>query len=159
MPMRRHRRSGRMSLTPLIDCVFILLVFFMLQTNFLRPRAIEFSQSAGSSNASTDSTMIAVELHDNGTVWLNGGKSSMAGLRAYAAKITDVEKTRVMLAVDPDVALQNAVDVMDLFNQFDIYNIAMSAARRCRRAGRARSRSATTTTSLRISTRSRRARA
>lgn len=130
MPMRRHRRSGRMSLTPLIDCVFILLVFFMLQTNFLRPRAIEFSQSTGASNASTDSTMIAVEIHDNGTVWLNGGQSDMNALRAYAAGLSDPAKTRVMLAVDPDVELQRAVDVMDLFNQFNVYNIAMTAARR-----------------------------
>ena len=130
MPMRRHRKSGRMSLTPLIDCVFILLVFFMLQTNFLRPRAIEFSQTAGSANASSDSTMIAVELHDNGTVWLNGGESSMDGLHSYASRIQEVEKARVLLAVDPDVMLQRAVDVMDLFNQYQIFNISMSAARR-----------------------------
>ena len=130
MPMRKHRRSGRMSLTPLIDCVFILLVFFMLQTNFLRPRAIEFSQSAGSSNANSDSTMIAVELHDNGSIWLNGAASSMDGLRAYASRITEVDKTRVMLAVDPDVELQGAVNIMDLFNNFNIYNISMAAARR-----------------------------
>ncbi len=130
MPMRRHRRSGRMSLTPLIDCVFILLVFFMLQTNFLRPRAIEFSQSASSAGAPNDSTMIAVDLHDNGSVWLNGGESSIDALRAYAARISSPEETRVMLAVDPDVILQRAVDVMDLFNQHEIYNISMAAAKR-----------------------------
>ena len=129
MPMRRHRRSGRMSLTPLIDCVFILLVFFMLQTNFLRPRAIEFTQAAGSAGAAAETTMIGVELHANGSVWLNGAESSMGALRAYAAKISEPAETRVMLAVDPDVLLQQAVDVIDLFYQYDIVNIAMSAAR------------------------------
>jgi biopolymer transport protein ExbD len=129
MPMRKHRRSGRMSLTPLIDCVFILLVFFMLQTNFLRPRAIEFAQSAGSSGAQTESFMVAVELHSNGSVWLNGAESSMAALTGYAASISEPDKTRVMLAVDPDIQLQQAVDIMDLFNQHAIYNIALSAAR------------------------------
>ena len=117
-------------MSPLIDCVFILLVFFMLQTNFLRPRAIEFAQSAGSSGSHTESTMIAVELHSNGSLWLNGAESSMAALAAYAASISEPEKTRVMLAVDPDIVLQQAVDVMDLFNQHAIYNIALSAARR-----------------------------
>ncbi|MEQ8659425.1 MAG: biopolymer transporter ExbD [Gammaproteobacteria bacterium] len=129
MPMRRHRRSGRMSLTPLIDCVFILLVFFMLQTNFLRPRSIEFTQAAGSAGAASQTTMIAVELHANGSVWLNGEESSMAALRGYASRISQPSETRVMLAVDPDVILQQAVDVMDLFYQYDIVNIAMSAAR------------------------------
>lgn len=130
MPMRRHRRAGRMSLTPLIDVVFILLIFFMLQTNFLRPRAIEFAQSAGSAGASTDTTMVAVELHANGSIWLNGGESSMDGLRSYASGISDPAAVRVMLAVDPEVPLQPAVDIMDLFNQFQIANIALSAARR-----------------------------
>lgn len=130
MPMRRHRRAGRMSLTPLIDVVFILLIFFMLQTNFLRPRAIEFAQSAGSAGASSDTTMIAVELHANGSVWLNGAESSMDGLRSYASGLSDPAATRVMLAVDSDVLLQPAVDIMDLFNQYQVVNIALSAARK-----------------------------
>jgi biopolymer transport protein ExbD len=130
MPMRRHRGSGRMSLTPLIDVVFILLVFFMLQTNFLRPRALEFSHSAGSSNASTDLALIGVELHANGSIWLNGAASSMEALRAYASRIQEVDKTRVLLAVDPDVILQDAVNVMDLFNQYNMMNISLSAAKR-----------------------------
>ena len=130
MPMRRHRRSGQMSLTPLVDVVFILLIFFMLQTNFLRPRAIEFSHSAGSSDASTDLALIGVEMHADGSIWLNGGASSIDSLRAYASRIQEVEKTRVLLAVDKDVILQDAVEVMDLFNQYDIMNISLSAARR-----------------------------
>ncbi|MCZ6664369.1 MAG: biopolymer transporter ExbD [Gammaproteobacteria bacterium] len=130
MPMRRHRRSGQMSLTPLVDVVFILLIFFMLQTNFLRPRAIEFSHSAGSSDASSDLALIGVEMHADGSIWLNGGASSMAELRGYASRIVEVEKTRVLLAVDEDVILQDAVEVMDLFNEHDIMNISLSAARR-----------------------------
>lgn len=130
MPMRRHRGSGRMSLTPLIDVVFILLIFFMLQTNFLRPRSLEFAHSAGSSNAQSDATLIAVELHRNGSVWLNGAESSLEGLRGYASRITQKDNTRVLLGVDPDVELQRAVDVMDLFNQFGLANISLSAAQR-----------------------------
>ena len=126
----RRKKAGRLSLTPLIDCVFILLVFFMLQTNFLRPRAIEFSQTAGSANSSSNSTMIAVELHQNGSVWLNGTESSLEGLRGYASNLSEPDSTRVVLAVDPEVVLQSAVDVMDAFNEFGVFNISMSAARR-----------------------------
>lgn len=127
--MRRHRRSGRMSLTPLIDVVFILLVFFMLQTNFLRPRSIEFSHSAGSANAATDFVLIGVELHANGSIWLNGQSSSMEALRGYASRIQVTDKIRVLLAVDPNVVLQQAVDIMDMFNEFGIKNISLSAAK------------------------------
>lgn len=125
-----HRRPGRLSLTPLIDCVFILLVFFMLETNFLRPQVIEFAKATGGSSQVSDITTILVELHNNGSVWLNGSKSDMKDLRSVAANIVRPENTRVILAVDPGVVLQSAVDVMDLFNQYNIKNISMSAARK-----------------------------
>lgn len=127
---RKHRKSGRLSLTPLIDCVFILLVFFMLETNFMRPRAISFSQSTSSAGAVADTTLIAVELHEDGSVWLNGAASSREGLRGYAASVKEPSLTKVVLAVDEEVELQGAVDIMDIFNEHGIANISMSATRR-----------------------------
>ena len=127
---RSRKRSGRLSLTPLIDCVFILLVFFMLQTNFLRPRAIEFSQSASSSQINTETPSIAIELRLDGSVWLNGAGSSLEGLKTYAESLSDPSQSRVMLAVDPKVKLQSAVDIMDMLNESQIFNISLAATRR-----------------------------
>ena len=127
---RSGKRSGRLSLTPLIDCVFILLVFFMLQTNFLRPRAIEFSQSASSSQINTDTPLIAIELRLDGSLWLNGAGSSLEGLKTYAGSLSDPSQSRVMLAVDPKVKLQSAVDIMDMLNESQIFNISLAATRR-----------------------------
>ena len=127
---RSRKRSGRLSLTPLIDCVFILLVFFMLQTNFLRPRAIEFSQSASSSQINTETPLIAIELRLDGSVWLNGAGSSLEGLKTYAESLSDPSQSRVMLAVDPKVKLQSAVDIMDMLNESQIFNISLAATRR-----------------------------
>ena len=127
---RSGKRSGRLSLTPLIDCVFILLVFFMLQTNFLRPRAIEFSQSASSSQINTETPLIAIELRLDGSLWLNGAGSSVEGLKIYAESLSDPSQSRVMLAVDPKVKLQSAVDIMDMLNESQIFNISLAATRR-----------------------------
>ena len=123
------RRNKRLPLTPLIDCVFILLVFFMLQTNFLRPQTIEFNRAAGVAGAVSDTNIISVELHSNGTTWLNGDMSDMEALSNHAAENTSPDTTRVVLRVDPGVVLQRAVDVMDLFNRHGIYSISLNAAR------------------------------
>jgi biopolymer transport protein ExbD len=125
----QHRRSGRLSLTPLIDCVFILLVFFMLQTNFLRPQAIEFSKSAGASGAISDLITISVEIHTNGSIWLNGEMHDIGEIREYAAGVKTPANARVILTLDPDVLLQQAVNIIDLFNDYKIENISMTAAR------------------------------
>ena len=128
--LRYHRRNRRLSLTPLIDCVFILLVFFMLQTNFLRPQAIEFTKSAGATGAVSNIQTIPVELHANGTLWLNGELTDIGALQNYAANIAAPDDVRVILSVDSEVILQRVVEVMDLFNQQGIFNISMGAAQK-----------------------------
>ena len=124
------RRNKRLSLTPLIDCVFILLVFFMLQTNFLRPHTIEFSQAAGAAGAVSDTNIISVELHNDGSIWLNGEVSDIEALSNQAAENPSPDTTRVVLGVDPGVVLQRVVDVMDLFNRHGVSSISMNAAQK-----------------------------
>jgi len=102
----------------------------MLQTNFLRPRAIEFSQSASSSQINTETPLIAIELRLDGSLWLNGAGSSVEGLKIYAESLSDPSQSRVMLAVDPKVKLQSAVDIMDMLNESQIFNISLAATRR-----------------------------
>ena len=102
----------------------------MLQTNFLRPRAIEFSQSASSAQINTETPLIAIELRLDGSLWLNGAGSSLEGLKTYAESLTDPSQSRVMLAVDPKVKLQSAVDIMDMLNESQIFNISLAATRR-----------------------------
>ncbi|MDE0157103.1 MAG: biopolymer transporter ExbD [Gammaproteobacteria bacterium] len=126
--LKYERRNRRLSLTPLIDCVFILLVFFMLQTNFFRPHTIEFAKAAGSSGAVSGTDTVSIEIHDNGTIWLNGTATDIEALQNYAAGIIYPDATRVVLGVDPGVVLQRAVDIMDLFNRHGISSISMTAA-------------------------------
>ena len=126
--LKYERRNKRLSLTPLIDCVFILLVFFMLQTNFFRPHIIEFAKAAGATGAVSDTETVSVEIHANGTIWLNGAATDIESLQGYVAGVISPDDTRVVLGVDPGVVLQRAVDIMDLFNRHGISSITMTAA-------------------------------
>ena len=126
--LKYERRNRRLSLTPLIDCVFILLVFFMLQTNFFRPHTVDFAKAAGASGAVSDTQTVSVEIHDNGTIWLNGAATDIRSLQDFAAGIIAPDTTRVVLGVDPGVVLQRAVDIMDLFNRHGVSSISMTAA-------------------------------
>ena len=126
--LKYERRNRRLSLTPLIDCVFILLVFFMLQTNFFRPHTIEFTKATGASGAISDTETVSIEIHDNGSIWLNGTATDIESLQNYATGIISPDATRVVLGVDPGVILQRVVDIIDLFNRHGISSISMTAA-------------------------------
>ncbi len=66
----------RISLTPLIDVVFILLVFFMLETTFVIEGGIGVvSAEPGSANSTAASEVLLIEIFDHDFVWLNGGRT------------------------------------------------------------------------------------
>lgn len=129
IPLCIRKRAVRVSLTPLIDCVFILLIFFMIQTDFLGARAVEI-EAAASGVSGVESKQVVVELHDDGSVWFDGGQSSLEALLNYASEIGTPNNITLILLVDDGVVLQKAVDVIDLFNQFGVLNITMSAGRK-----------------------------
>ena len=76
---KRALPRRRISLTPLIDVVFILLVFFMLETTFLREGAVGVAGLEEGSVSTTPVDKLSVELFDADTVWVNGRRFTRDG--------------------------------------------------------------------------------
>lgn len=108
------RRGGRalISLTPLIDVVFILLVFFMLASSFTDWRAIDLA-TAGKAVAAASSAegALVVRVRVDGALDVAGQRVAEADL---AARLADVASDR-RVAVQPEagVPLQRVVTVME----------------------------------------------
>ena len=83
-----RRRRRLIGLAPLIDVVFILLLFFMLTTNFTRWRELPFELPAAASELSPDSVR-SLELRADGLL-RHGGRAFAGGqreaLRAFVAE-------------------------------------------------------------------------
>lgn len=70
-PLYRSRRKG-ISLTPLIDVVFILLMFFMLTSTFTRWKAVDLRFPIADSGVDDPKNPQAVILHTDGSLSLRG---------------------------------------------------------------------------------------
>lgn len=67
------RRRGMASLTPLIDVVFLLLIFFMLTTSFLQTQSLAVVTPAPSvDELPTDARVVEIWLLGNGTIAIDG---------------------------------------------------------------------------------------
>lgn len=114
---RQGRRRGIISLTPLIDVVFILLVFFMLSSSFLEWRTIAVatasSSTAGSATTSRESLLLSVS---DSTINLNGERLSVRELVPRLQRQMDANPA-LFINVIPmgDTRLQSVVKVLDQF--------------------------------------------
>jgi biopolymer transport protein ExbD len=118
---RKRKHPVKITFVPLVDCFIILLIFFMLQSSFVVPHGIELNHSKKDDrkqqlgDTTEESTLIYIELHKNGEVWLDGEKISLDALRREIPKAKGQGKP-VIVASDPGVKLQRAVDVVDIVN-------------------------------------------
>ncbi|MCA0270662.1 MAG: biopolymer transporter ExbD [Proteobacteria bacterium] len=81
MTMRFDRPRARKGtdLTPMIDVVFLLLVFFMLASRFVTDTTIPVA-TAGAQGQTDQTALRLVDVETGGAVRLNGGPVALAGL-------------------------------------------------------------------------------
>ena len=108
-----RRRRALISLTPLIDVVFILLIFFMLASSFLDWRAIDLAAPGQPGASSSMEGALLVEVRPDG-LRLAGQRLSLPALSARVAERLSADPDQeVLVQTAPGVALQRAVEVLD----------------------------------------------
>ena len=118
------------SLTPLIDVVFILLLFFMLTTQFSRQKAMSLSVPTDTETSATnEDSPLSLHLSESGDVIVaNGDIVRMESLATNAALQRAIaRKTTIRLDADDAISLQLLVSVTDLLERAGVDNVQLTA--------------------------------
>ncbi|WP_022727421.1 ExbD/TolR family protein [Fodinicurvata sediminis] len=115
-------------LTPLIDIVFILLVFFMLASSFMDWRSIALgTPSAQSAAGNSMEGAMLLRVHEDGQVDLSGRRMSVEELgAALSADLQQDPDRRILVRPMRQVPLQQTVRVLDEISAAGGHNIALS---------------------------------
>ncbi len=127
-PTRRRRSAVPISLTPLIDVVFILLVFFMLATSLLDWRAIELNAVRTAAPMSMEGALV-VEIRPEG-VRLAGEKIPSGSLPSRIREhLLRKPRRRVVAKPASGVSLQEAVRVLDALTAAGVEDLSVVRGR------------------------------
>ena len=123
---RRHRRESLTAdLTPLIDVVFLLLIFFLVTSVFKKDELallLKLPQAAQGKGDEKKLKDITIELSDS-AVAINGKKTELEDLPTFLK--TAEEKTLVNLRVDGGVRYERLVKVLDTLREYKLDNISL----------------------------------
>lgn len=127
IPVNQHKSSFEMNMTPMIDVIFQLLIFFLCTSNFIQPeRLLSTNLSLPGVVQSPDALPpelldldeAVIELHTDGKLyWLisdvryDSLESVGATLKALSEMKSDLP---VLLDIDPEIPLGNVIEVYDL---------------------------------------------
>ncbi len=124
----RSRVQAQLTLTPLIDVVFLLLVFFMLTSTFLEPAAVDLTLPSSETATTAEKLPIEVMLARDGVVLLNGEQVSLSELQARLEVLLDGrENLTVALKADAAANIQQMLEIVDRIRAAGGRSLALAA--------------------------------
>jgi len=102
-----------LNMTPLIDMVFLLLVYFLLTAHFIEEEGIGVRLPTAASKVQREDREVAVALSREGVVFLDGAAVGPEELEDRLRRAAQEGETTVVVRGDRDVALQAVVTVME----------------------------------------------
>ena len=122
--MKRREQLG-IDLTPVIDVVFILLIFFIVTSVFKKDELalILDLPSADAKATEVDSDQIFIELNEE-KIAIKGIEVNFISLEDNIKQIKDNKKP-VIVRIDKDVRYERVVKVLDLLQKYNLNNLAL----------------------------------
>ncbi len=131
MKIGEERSTGTLiPLTPLIDVIFILLIFFMLASSYLDWRAIDLRVTTSDDPATASQHALVIRLKADGSSHMGRDMLSPHSLRSrIETAIAENSNLRVTILSEPDVPLQRAVDTLDIVKGLGATNVSFARVR------------------------------
>jgi biopolymer transport protein ExbD len=100
-------------ISPLIDCVFILLIFFIVTTTFVEETGVEVDKPQAASSVRLEKTSILLALTEKGEVVYGGREIGLSGVRQLVARMLQQEEIPVIIQADAAAPAGLLVRVID----------------------------------------------
>jgi len=123
-PIQRQRRPGlRMELSPLIDCIFQLLIFFMLSSTFLTP-SIKLTLPTAEAGSVSAIDKIMVTLSSDDTIYINKQQVTFETLGPEIRRLLrDSDEKIITIRGDSDINFSAFVRALDIAKKNGAVNV------------------------------------
>jgi len=114
-------------ITPLIDCVFLLLIFFMVTSVFKNPARLTMELPFANNPQTLDKRQLIVELDNEGNIALNGTLTSFDSFDAYL--VSEKQKTgnnSLLIKADVKTKHSEVLKLMTIARSVQIETISMA---------------------------------
>lgn len=128
---RQQQEEAQIDLTSMLDIVFIMLIFFIVTSSFVRESGVEVNRPAAASTVSQKDAGIFVAVTSNSDVYID---KRMVDLERVQASLENLllDKPDASLVIQADELAYSGVvvKVMDAAKQAGVNNIALAAEKK-----------------------------
>lgn len=133
MRMRRYsyrtEESPVVDLTPMLDVVFIMLIFFIVTSSFIKESGIEVNRPQADSAAAHEQGNILIAVTADGQVWLDKQAVDVRSVRAHVERMRQEQPEGIVVVqADQDARTGLVVRVMDQARLAGVEDVVLAAS-------------------------------
>ena len=105
--------SGEINISPLIDVVFILLIFFIVTTVFVDETGVKVDKPRAASQQDIEKESILIGITAEGGVYYGGREIGVGGVRAVISRLQQEQQRPVVIQADRETDTEKTIEVLD----------------------------------------------
>lgn len=132
------RRSGisaaaaeeatEVDLTPMLDVVFIMLIFFIVTANFIKEPGVDVERPDAQTAEVQENAAILVAINANDEIWIDGRRVDVRQVKANIVKLlADNPRGSLVVRADRESTAKRIVSVLDAAKLAGVSDVSLAA--------------------------------
>lgn len=120
--------GSEVNLTPMLDVVFIMLIFFIVTATFVKEIGLDINQPDPSQTVNPDKKTIVVKISSRDRITLGGRELDIRSVRANIERLhAENPEAPVIILPHKESSTNIIIGIMDAARQAHVYNVQLAA--------------------------------
>ena len=130
--MRKKRQSREddldINITPMLDIVFIMLIFFIVTTSFVKEPGIDPQRPVAETSEPKPRGNILIGVDTEGHIWMNNRRVELTDIRPLVEEaVNETPESSAVVVSDQESPTGIVIDIMDQVRAGGVINISIAA--------------------------------
>ena len=130
--MRRNNRAAaddeaQIDLTPMLDVVFIMLIFFIVTASFIKEAGVDVNRPEASTSEPKENVNILVAITATNEIWMDKRRIDVRAVRANIERLhAENPKGAVVIQADNESNTETVAGVLDAAREAGVYDVSLA---------------------------------
>ncbi|MCC2618066.1 biopolymer transporter ExbD [Aestuariibacter halophilus] len=123
-----EEEEAAIDMTPMLDVVFIMLIFFIVTASFVKEAGIDVNRPEAATAVQKDRANILVGISDKGEIWINKRRIDVRAVQANIERLhAENPQGTVVIQADKKATTDTLIKVMDAARAAGVFDVSIAA--------------------------------
>ena len=123
----QEEEENEINLTPMLDVVFIMLIFFIVTASFIKEAGVQVERPDAPTGERQEDAAILIAIRENDEIWIDRKETDPRGVRGVIERLhAENPKGSIVIQADENSTNEMLVIVMEAAKQAGVANVAIA---------------------------------